>query len=86
MIGAITMSFPNAIFRAGVSVRGMFLLALLSFAGLALAAETAGAESIDIFQLTGTNPLKLPFTTGKGRPELGGHKKLCMQHLKTSLI
>ena len=45
------MSFTSANFRAGFSVRGMFLLVLLSFAALALAAETAGAGSIDTFQL-----------------------------------
>jgi len=45
------MSFTNANFRAGFSVRGMLLLTLLSFATLALAAETAEAGSIDTFQL-----------------------------------
>ena len=45
------MSFTNANFRAGFSVRGMIVLVLLSFVTLALAAETAEAGSIDAFQL-----------------------------------
>ena len=45
------MSFANANFRAGFSVRGMLLLALLSFATLAFAAGPAETESIDAFQL-----------------------------------
>ena len=45
------MSFANANFRAGFSVRGMLLLALLSFATLAFAAGTAEAGSIDAFKL-----------------------------------
>jgi phosphate:Na+ symporter len=45
------MRFSNTNFRAGFSVRGMLLLALSSFAALALAAETAEAGSIDAFQL-----------------------------------